>query len=93
MVSDGELRERFEREARAAAALNHPNVCTIFEIDEFNGKPFLVMEWVQGDDRDGHTVLGGSYQQKGSIYALGFLPIPADPTYVGEDVGFRCVRG
>ncbi len=48
LVAEGELRERFEREAQAAAALHHPNVCTIFEIDEHEGTPFLVMEWVQG---------------------------------------------
>jgi len=46
LKQDSDLRERFLREARAAAALHHPNICTLFEIDEENG--FLAMELVEG---------------------------------------------
>jgi len=47
-ASDPSMRERFIREARAAAAVSHPNICQLFDIGEHNGEPFLCMELLDG---------------------------------------------
>ena len=58
LVSDAETHKRFEREAKAAASLSHPNICTVHEIDEADGKAFLAMEFVKGEALDARIETG-----------------------------------
>lgn len=53
-MEDLERKGRFMQEARAASALNHPNIVNVFEIDQFGGIEFIAMEYVPGQDSGGN---------------------------------------
>ena len=59
-IADADSRERFEREARAAAQLQHPKIVTIYELGNFGGneKPYIVMEYLEGADLAGLNPYG-----------------------------------
>ena len=52
LSGDEEVRKRFEREAKAAAALHHANICSVYEINEVDGQSFIAMALIEGDSLD-----------------------------------------
>ena len=59
LAADPQLRERFEREARAISSLNHPHICTLFDVGHQDGVDFLVLEYLEGETLAERLARGG----------------------------------
>ena len=74
LLRDEEARKRFHREAKAAAGLSHPNICTVYEISDEGGETFLAMEFIEGESLDNKIERGPLSLKE----ALGFARQVAD---------------
>jgi serine/threonine protein kinase len=67
LAADTALRERFEREARAISSLNHPHICTLFDVGHHHGIDFLVLEYLEGETVAERLARGGAFDPNDAL--------------------------